>query len=121
MHQHVFNKFNGRGHPTTKGDVIMGNDVWIGENVTIMSGVSIGNGAVIATGSVVTRDVNDYEIVGGNPAKQIRMRFSENEVVMLLRLKWWDLPEEDVKAAVKSLQMEPSGSNLTSLLQKFAR
>jgi acetyltransferase-like isoleucine patch superfamily enzyme len=105
----------------SNGDVSIKNDVWIGENVTIMSGVSIGNGAVIATGSVVTRNVNDYEIVGGNPAKRIRMRFLEDEVVMLLRLKWWDLPEEDVKAAVKSLQMEPSGSNLSSLLQRFAR
>ena len=105
----------------SNGDVSIKNDVWIGENVTIMSGVSIGNGAVIATGAVVTRDVNDYEIVGGNPARQIRMRFLEDEVVMLLRLKWWDLPEEDVKAAVKSLQMEPSRSNLSSLLRRFAR
>ena len=122
---YIYNvEFGGVPDPETiysNGDVSIKNDVWIGENVTIMSDVSIGNGAVIATGSVVTRDVNDYEIVGGNPAKQIRMRFTEDEVVMLLRLKWWDLPEEEVKAVVKNLQMEPSGSNPSSLLQRFAR
>jgi acetyltransferase-like isoleucine patch superfamily enzyme len=105
----------------SNGDVSIKNDVWIGENVTIMSGVSIGNGAVLATGSVITRDVSDYEIVGGNPAKQIRMRFMEDQVAMLLRLKWWDLPEEDVKAVVGSLQMDPSDSNLTNLLLRFTR
>ena len=55
IHQNTFNRFNGVGHPSTKGDVIIGNDVWIASNVTIMSGVTIGDGAVIANNSHVIK------------------------------------------------------------------
>ncbi len=67
-------KLGGRGilgHPTTNGDIVIGDDVWIGSRATIMSGVTIGSGAVIATQSVVTKDIGPYVIVGGNPAKEI--------------------------------------------------
>jgi acetyltransferase-like isoleucine patch superfamily enzyme len=63
------------GHPSTNGDVVIGNDVWIGCNATILSGVKIGDGSVIAANSLVTKDVPDYSIVGGNPAKVIRKDF----------------------------------------------
>ena len=68
----------------------IGNDVWIGSNVLIKGGISIGNGAVIAMGSVVTKDVPDYAIVGGVPAKLIRFRFDENQRKELLTNPWWN-------------------------------
>ena len=84
------------GHPSTKGDVTIGNDVWIATNATIMSGVRIGDGAVIAANSVVTKDVPPYTIVAGNPAKQIRKRFSDEVINKLLELKWWDKTESEI-------------------------
>lgn len=68
----------------------IGNDVWIGAHVLIIGGVRIGDGAIVAAGAVVTRDVPPYSIVGGVPAKKIRMRFSEDQIKFLLRLRWWD-------------------------------
>ncbi len=96
IHQHIFNAFNGVGHPATKGDVIIGNDVWIGSNVTIMSGVTIGDGAVIANNSHVVKDIDPYSIVGGNPAKLIRNRFSDVQIAKLLEIKWWGWGDEKI-------------------------
>ena len=89
MYQDKFNIFNGRGHPSTKGNVIIGNDVWIGGNVTIMSGVTIGDGAVIANNSHVVKNVEPYSLVGGNPAKLIKYRFTQEQIEKLLEIKWW--------------------------------
>ena len=72
--------------------VTIGNDVWIGENAVIFGGVHIGDGAIIAACAVVTKDVQPYAIVGGVPAKLIRMRFNEETVDKLLAFKWWDKP-----------------------------
>ena len=72
--------------------VSIGNDVWIGENVLLLAGVRVGDGAVIATGAVVTKDVPPYAMVGGVPAKVLRMRFAEDTVAKLLKLRWWDKP-----------------------------
>jgi len=91
------------GHPSTRGDVRIGNDVWIGQNSTILSGVSIGDGAVIATCSVVTKDVPPYAIVGGNPAKVVKYRFSEKVIASLLEIKWWDWPESYVRSVIPLL------------------
>lgn len=77
-----------------KGDTVVGNDVWIGQNVTVMPGVHIGDGAVIAANSVVVKDVPPYHIVGGNPGKIIKKRFSDDLIDYLLDLKWWDWPAE---------------------------
>lgn len=74
-----------------KGDTIVGNDVWIGRRATIMPGVRIGDGAVIGAEAVVTNEVAPYTIVGGNPAKEIRKRFSPEIIEELLDLRWWDL------------------------------
>lgn len=60
-----------------KGDTVIGNDVWIGQNVTIMPGVKIGDGAIIAANSTVVKSVEPYTIYGGNPAKFIKNRFSD--------------------------------------------
>ena len=68
----------------------IGNDVWIGSNVIIKGGVKIGNGAIIASGAVVTKDVLDYSIVGGVPAKHIKSRFEADEISFLKDFKWWD-------------------------------
>lgn len=70
--------------------VSIGNDVWIGENVLLLAGVNIGDGAVIATGAVVSKNVQPYTIVGGIPAKVLRMRFDESTISRLLKFKWWD-------------------------------
>lgn len=66
------------------------NDVWIGQNVVLKAGITVGNGAVIASNSVVIKDVPDYAIVGGVPAKVIRYRFDDIVIQSLLGLKWWD-------------------------------
>lgn len=96
VNKHIFNTFNGVGHPTTKGDVIIGNDVWIGDNVVIMSGVTIGDGAVIANNSHVIKDVQPYSIVGGNPAKFIKYRFTQDQIQKLLDIKWWNWDDETI-------------------------
>ena len=77
------------GHPSTKGDVTIGNDVWIGSNVTIMSGVTNGDGAVIANNSHVVKNVEAYSLAGGNPAKLIKYRFTPEQIEALLKIKWW--------------------------------
>ena len=79
-----------------KGDTVVGSDVWIGYDALVMPGVAIGHGAIVSTRSVVTRDVPPYAIVGGNPARVIRTRFSDDEVERLLRVAWWDWPVERV-------------------------
>lgn len=83
--------FDIEGHPETRGDVTIGNDVWIGNGALILSGVTIGDGACIAARSVVTKDVPPYAIVGGNPAKIIRYRFSSDIIINLINLRWWDI------------------------------
>lgn len=83
-----------------KGDTIIGNDVWIGYKASIMPGVRIGDGAIIAAYSVITKDVPPYTIVGGNPAKMIRKRFSEDDIERLLALSWWHWDIEKITRAL---------------------
>jgi virginiamycin A acetyltransferase len=71
--------------------------VYIGYNVTILSGVAIGDGAAIGACSVVTKDVPPYAVVAGNPARVLRYRFDEEAIENLLKIKWWDWPDEKVK------------------------
>lgn len=79
-----------------KGDTVVGNDVWIGYEALIMPGVKIGNGAIISSRSVVVSDVPSYTIVGGNPAKPIKQRFSPAAVATLNKIAWWDWPIEKI-------------------------
>lgn len=88
-----------RGHPKSKGPVVIGNDVWICRGATILSGVTIGDGAVVAAGSVAVSDVSPYSIVAGNPARLIRSRFSEQQIATLLEIRWWDWPIERIREA----------------------
>lgn len=85
------------------GDTVIGNDVWIGTEAMIMSGVTVGDGAIIASRAVVTKDVAPYSIVGANPAKHIRYRFSDNEIAQLLEMKWWFWNDEQIKGAMAFL------------------
>jgi len=107
------------GHPSTKGDVIIGNDVWIGAGVTIMSGVRIGDGAVLAANACVVKNVAPYQIVGGNPARLIRQRFSDDIIMYLLKLKWWELPLEDIRNITHLLSSKPDASSLESLVTTY--
>ena len=89
--------------PDNKGDTVVGNDVWIGYGATIMPGVKIGNGAIIATKSVVTKDVEPYSIVGGNPAKEIRKRFSKEDIEILQQIEWWNWSIEKITENTQNL------------------
>jgi acetyltransferase-like isoleucine patch superfamily enzyme len=82
----------------SKGDIVVGNDVWIGVGAVILSGVKIGNGAIVAAGAIVAKDVPLYSIVGGVPAKVIRMRLSEAQINALEKIQWWNWPLDKVKA-----------------------
>lgn len=87
-----------------KGDIVIGNDVWIGYEAVILSGVTIGDGAIIGTRAVVTKDVPPYSIVGGVPARVIRMRFDEETVAKLMKLKWWEWPYEKIRENLPAIQ-----------------
>lgn len=77
-------------------DVVIGNNVWIGDSVIILPGVNIGDGCIIGAGSVVTKDIPNYAIAAGNPAKLIRYRFNDETIQYLNNLVWWDLNENEL-------------------------
>ncbi|WP_346885437.1 CatB-related O-acetyltransferase [Clostridium sp. UBA4395] len=81
----------------TRNKLTIGNDVWIGQNVIILANVTnIGNGVIIGAGSVVTKNIPDYAVVVGNPAKLIKYRFSKDIIDKLNNLKWWDIKNKDI-------------------------
>lgn len=86
-----------------KGDTIVGNDVWIGYDALIMPGVKIGDGAIIASKSVVIKDVPAYTIVGGNPANEIRKRFSEDIIALLQSAQWWNWSAQKITDSLEIL------------------
>jgi chloramphenicol O-acetyltransferase type B len=86
-----------KGHPASKGDIIIGHDVWIGYGATILSGVTIGSGAIIGARAVISRDVAPYAVMAGNPAQEIKKRFDDTTIVRLLQLAWWNWPEEKIR------------------------
>jgi acetyltransferase-like isoleucine patch superfamily enzyme len=90
--------------PERKYYVEIGSDVWIGARVIIVGGVRIGHGAVIAAGSVVTKDVPDYAVVGGVPAKQLRLRFEEDVCRRYLEERWWENDEDWVLEHLEQFQ-----------------
>ncbi len=102
---------NGKSYPN-KGDINVGNDVWIGYNATIMAGVTIGDGAIIATNSTITKDVEPYTIVGGNPANLIKKRFNDEKISKLLALKWWDWDLDKITRNIQNL----TGNDLDKLI-----
>lgn len=93
----------------------IGSDVWIGEGVIIKAGITIGNGSVIGSGSVVTKDVEPYAIVAGNPAKLIRYRFSEDVIAKLQKCKWWEFSDDKLKSITQFMN---SPQNLIDFLSQ---
>jgi acetyltransferase-like isoleucine patch superfamily enzyme len=98
----------------------IGNDVWIGSGVKIKTGVKIGDGAVIGAGSVVTKDVAPYSIIGGVPAKQIKMRFPPKVIARLRKLEWWkynltqyDLVWDNIDVALQQFEQLQLDNKLT--------
>ena len=86
----------GNKHRTGKGKIHIGSDVWLGTRCVILSGVRIGHGAVIGASAVISKDVRPYAIMVGNPAMEIKRRFSDEEVKLLLDLRWWDWSDEKI-------------------------
>ena len=86
-----------------KGDTIIGNDVWIGQNAVILPGVKIGDGAIIGANAVVGSNVAPYTIVVGNPAKEIRKRFDNELLELMLKFKWWDKPIDEIDKLIPIL------------------
>lgn len=86
-----------------KGDTIVGNDVWFGYDSTILPAVKIGDGAIIGAKAVVVKDVPAYSVVGGNPAKILKMRFDHQTIEALLKIKWWDWHQEKISKNIKHI------------------
>ena len=103
-----------------KGDTVVGSDVWLGRECTVMPGVKIGDGAIVAAYSIVTRNVEPYTVVGGNPARLLKHRFDAELTGLLLQFRWWDLPVQQVTELLPLLcdpDLEHVRKTLRALLQ----
>lgn len=98
-----------------KGDIVIDNDVWVGNNVTLLPNIHIGDGAVIGTSAVVTKDIPPYAIVGGNPAKVLKYRFSKKQIKKLLKIKWWDWPLYQIYDNIELFETD----NIDGFIEKF--
>lgn len=87
---------------------VVGHDVWIGHSAILMAGVKVGTGAVIGAGAVVTKDIGDYEIAVGVPARSIRKRFSDDVIAKLLAIAWWDWDDDTLRARFDDLLDVPT-------------
>jgi hypothetical protein len=103
-------------HPIYRGPTVIGNDVWIGRDAVIFDGITIGHGAVIGTRAVVTKDVRPYAVVAGIPAKEIRRRFTDEQVDALLEIAWWDWPEEQIIREAGAL----NGADISDFLDRYS-
>jgi len=100
------------GIPVPTGDTVIGSDVWLTMRTFVRSGVTIGDGAIVGSGAVVNKDVPPYAIVGGNPAKVIRYRFTPEQIEALLEIRWWDWPDALVVEATPLL----SGTDIDAFI-----
>ena len=109
------------GHDAvSKGPVLVEDDVWIGHQSTILSGVKLGQGAVVAACSVVTRDVPPYAIVGGNPAKVIKYRFTQDVISKLLAFDFSSISDEQVLRLQESLYTPLTSANVDAVLASLS-
>jgi len=99
IENHIYEKYLNEKPRKNVSDspIRVGSDVWIGDNVIILNGVRIGNGSIIGAGSIVTKNVEDFGIVAGCPAKHIGYRYSREMRDFLLKLKWWNWSERKIK------------------------
>jgi acetyltransferase-like isoleucine patch superfamily enzyme len=104
---------------TTKGPIELCDDVWIGENVLILSGVTIGQGAVVAAGAIVTKDVPPYSIVGGNPARLIKYRFSEEVIKVLCKIDYEKLDATTITLNIDLLYQNINEGNVNEIVRKL--
>lgn len=111
--------FNYKEEARSKGDIIVGDDVWIGANSIICSGVTIGQGAIIAAGSVVTKNVEPYAIVGGNPSKFIKYRFDKSIIEKLLTINIVDLFDKFTENDLSRIYDELTYEKLNLILNKY--
>ena len=79
------------------GNTKIGNGVWLGDNVIILPNLTIGDGAIVGAGAIVTKDVPEYSVVAGNPAKIIKFRFSKEKIIELKKLNWWEWTDSKIK------------------------
>ncbi len=105
------------GHPASKGDVHVGNDVWIGAGALILSGVTIGDGAVVGARAVVTREVRPYAVVVGNPAREVRRRFSDTQIDALTQIGWWNWHPDVIRDRAAAL----SSPDIDGFIRAYAR
>lgn len=75
----------------------IGNDVWLGRNVVITNGANVGNGVIAGAGAIITKDVPDYAVVGGIPAKIIRYRYSKEQIDALNKIQWWNWSDDEIR------------------------
>jgi virginiamycin A acetyltransferase len=94
-----------------RGDTVVGNDIWLGYESLVMPGVTIGDGAIVAARAVVTQAVPAYSVVGGNPAKVLKLRFPEKIISELLAIRWWDWPIEKITKNLAAI----TGADLSAL------
>ena len=87
--------------------VTIGHDVWIGHGATIMPGITVGCGAVIGSGAVVTKDVPDFAIMVGVPAKPLRFRFAPDICESLKKIAWWNWSHAQLAAALMDFRTLP--------------
>lgn len=102
-----------------KGDTVIGNDVWIGQNAVILPGVHIGDGAIIGANSVVGSDVAPYTIAVGNPARELRKRFDDELIDLMLKFKWWDKSIEEIDRLIPILTSSDLGKVRRELLARL--
>lgn len=97
--------YRGGYHDLTQKDCIIKNDVWIGVNAVIRRGVTVGNGAVVGANSFVNKDVPDFAVVGGCPARIIKFRFDEETQKRIIASAYWDYAPEDAKKIIDTLDI----------------
>jgi virginiamycin A acetyltransferase len=120
IYQSEFNNYVARdNYDINERNISIGSDVWVGSKVSIGPGVTIGDGAVIAIRSNVVNKVPPYAIYGGNPARLIKYRFSEDIIEEFMKLKWWDLSDKQINHILPLIQRVPTLETFKDIYKKL--